>query len=292
MSETEQKVDELTARAQKRVGAQIREKWRLDELLGVGGMAAVYAATHRNGRRVAIKILHRETALSDDSRARFLREGYVANAVGHPGAVSVIDDDVTEDGAPFFTMDLLHGETLDQRVRRKGRLDAAEVLAAMHQLLDVLSAAHGKGIVHRDIKPENVFLTTDAKVKVLDFGIAHLEAQEQELSTRTGTQSGQSMGTPSFMPPEQARGRWEEVDARSDLWAVGATMFTLLTGHHVHEADTMNEVLLGAMSAPAKPIALYRPELPKEVCEIVDRALAYDKEARWPSAAEMQLAVR
>src|SRR5580658_6106686 len=119
MSRVDAEVDELTVRAQTRVGQRIRDKWKLDELLGVGGMAAVYAATHRNGKRVAIKILHREVAMSDDARARFTREGYVANAVGHKGAVSVIDDDVTEDGMPFFTMDLLEGETLDQRVRRK-----------------------------------------------------------------------------------------------------------------------------------------------------------------------------
>src|SRR5271154_3604825 len=100
MGRMDEEVDELTARARTRVGQRVRDKWKLDELLGVGGMAAVYAATHRNGKRVAIKILHREVAMSDESRARFTREGYVANAIGHKGAVSVIDDDVTEDGAP------------------------------------------------------------------------------------------------------------------------------------------------------------------------------------------------
>jgi serine/threonine-protein kinase len=292
MSRLDAELDDLTLRAQARVGQRIKEKWHLDALLGVGGMAAVYAATHRNGKRVAIKILHREVAMSDDSRARFTREGYVANAVGHKGAVSVIDDDVTEDGAPFLTMDLLDGETLDQRVRRKGRLGVEEVLAATYQLLDVLAAAHGKRIVHRDIKPENVFLTKDASVKVLDFGIAHLHEIAPSASASGSTQSGHTMGTPSFMPPEQARGRWEEVDPRSDVWAVGATMFTLLTGRHVHEADTMNEVLLGAMSIPAKSVALYRPELPPTVTAVVDRALEFAMEDRWQSAKEMQDAVR
>jgi serine/threonine-protein kinase len=292
MSRVDAELDPLTVRAQARVGQRIRDKWRLDALLGVGGMAAVYAATHRNGKRVAMKILHREVALSDDARARFTREGYVANAVGHKGAVSVIDDDVTEDGAPYFTMDLLDGETLDQRVRRKGRLGVEEVLAATFQLLDVLAAAHDKGIVHRDIKPENVFLTKDAAIKVLDFGIAHLHEQVSTEALSGATQDGHTMGTPSFMPPEQARGRWDEVDPRSDVWAVGATMFTLLTGRHVHEADTMNEVLLGAMSVPAKPIALYRPELPGAVSEVVDRALAFAMDDRWQSAKEMQGAVR
>ncbi|HEY2512095.1 MAG TPA: serine/threonine-protein kinase [Polyangiaceae bacterium] len=280
--------DELTRRARARLRERLRDKWTLDALLGVGGMAAVYAATHRNGKRVAIKVLHRDVALSDDTRARFLREGYVANAVSHPGAVTVLDEDVTDDGAPFFVMDLFDGETLDRRVRRQGPLPPGEVLAAADQLLDVLAAAHDKGIIHRDIKPENVFLTRDGTIKVLDFGIAHL----REAAHRTHTIAGQAMGTPSFMPPEQARGRWEEVDARSDVWAVGATMYTLLTSHHVHEADTVNEVLLGAMAVPARPVASLRPELPEEVCAIVDRALAFDRADRWETAQAMQAAVR
>ena len=279
--------DELTLRARARIGERLIDKWLIDDLLGVGGMAAVYSATHRNGKRVAIKILHRDGALNEESRARFLREGLVANTVGHKGAVSVLDEDVTEDGAPFFVMELFDGETLDHRLRRKGPLDVEEVLSATYYLLDVLATAHEKGIIHRDIKPENVFLTRDAEVKVLDFGIAQL----RQMSSTTTTQVGHTMGTPSFMPPEQARGRWDEVDARSDVWAVGATMFTLLAGRHVHEADTMNEVLLGAMSIPAKPIALYRPELPPAVSEVVDRALSFDKSDRWEGARAMQLAI-
>ncbi len=278
--------DELTVRARQRIGERLIDKWLLDGLLGVGGMAAVYSATHRNGKRVAIKVLHRDGASSDETRARFLREGFVANAVGHKGAVSVLDEDITEDGSPFFVMDLFDGETLDSRLRRKGALDADEVLSATYYLLDVLVSAHEKGIIHRDIKPENVFLTKDAQVKVLDFGIAQL----RQRSAAT-TQVGHTMGTPSFMSPEQARGRWDEVDARSDVWSVGATMFTLLTARHVHEADTLNEVLLGAMATHAKPISLYRPDLPREVCEVVDRALAFDKSDRWESARAMQSAI-
>jgi serine/threonine-protein kinase len=278
--------DELTRLARARLGERLLDKWLLEDLIGVGGMAAVYAASHRNGKRVAIKILHRSGALNEESRARFLREGLVANAVGHKGAVSVLDEDVTEDGAPFFVMDLFEGETLDSRLRRKGPLPVEEVLSATYHLLDVLAAAHEKKIIHRDVKPENVFLTKDANVKVLDFGIAQLRQ-----TNSTTTKVGHTMGTPSFMAPEQARGRWDEVDTRSDLWSVGATMFTLLTGRHVHEAETLNEVLLGAMTSSAKPITLYRPELPREVCALVDKALAFDKADRWQSAREMQTAI-
>src|SRR5260370_40658170 len=106
----------IVARAQQRVGKVVREKWQIDEVLGVGGMASVFAATHRNGKRAALKFLHAELLVSDTLRSRFLREGHVANRVGHPGAVSVIDDDVAEDGAAFLVMELLHGENVEQRL--------------------------------------------------------------------------------------------------------------------------------------------------------------------------------
>jgi serine/threonine-protein kinase len=138
------------------------------------------------------------------------------------------------------------------------------------------------------LKPENLFFTRDAQVKVLDFGIARV----RELGSTTKTQTGSLMGTPSFMSPEQARGRWEEVDAQSDLWALGATMFTLLTGDLVHVAGTVNEALALAVTQPARSLGLVRPELPSSVIAFVDRALAYDKQARWADALAMQTARR
>lgn len=280
--------DPVTARAQARIGSVLREKWRLDALLGVGGMAAVYAATHRNNTRGAIKILHAELAVDADVRARFLREGYAANTVGHRGVVRVLDDDVLEDGSVFLVMELLEGESLEsRRTRVGGRLAAPDVLSAADQLLDVLIAAHAKGIVHRDLKPDNVFITTDGQVKVLDFGIAKLRQSAGSRATRTGS----AMGTPAYMPPEQARGRWELVDARSDIWAVGATMFTLATGRTVHEAATVNEQLLAAMTIPAPSVGAGENLAPQLVA-LVDRALEYDPAKRWQDAASMQEAVR
>jgi len=282
--------DGSLASAQARVGSTLNGKWRLDRLLGVGGMASVYEATHRNRKRAAVKMLHPEFSLNVTVRERFLREGYVANSVGHSGAVAVDDDDVTDDGCAFLVMELLDGETLDARWERKGKhLPADEVLSLTDQVLSTLMAAHAAGIVHRDLKPENLFLTRAGVVKVLDFGIARVRELSQSSSK---TQTGSMMGTPSFMPPEQARGRWDEVDAQSDIWAVGATMFTLLTGHYVHEATTVNEALAFAATQHARSIATILPELPFPVVELVDRALAYDKRARWPSAATMQTALR
>lgn len=283
-------LDPLLARARSRLGTVLREKWRLDALLGLGGMAAVYAATHRNGSRVAVKVLHAELSTNPVVRQRFLREGYVANTVGHDGAVKVADDDVAEDGSAFLVMELLDGETLEERrLRFGGQLSEDEVLSVADQLLDVLIAAHSRGVIHRDLKPENVFVTRDGRVKVLDFGIARL----RELSTAsTATKTGSTMGTPAFMAYEQARGLWDTVDARTDLWAVGAIMFTLLSGKCVHEGRTTQEVLLAAMTAPAPPLASLVPNVSPAVGHLIDRALAQDKEKRWPDAARMQERVR
>src|ERR1700678_2561544 len=138
-------LDPLTGRVRTRVGHTLKGKWRLDVLLGVGGMAAVYGATHRNGSRVAVKILHPELSTNAEVRSRFTREGHAANAVGHDGAVKVIDDDAAEDGSLYLVTELLDGETLeDRRVRSGGRLREDEVLSVADHVLDVLVAAHAK----------------------------------------------------------------------------------------------------------------------------------------------------
>ena len=279
-----------TERAEARIGSVINDKWRLDRLLGVGGMACVYAATHRNKKRAAVKMLHREYSTDSAIRERFLREGYLANSVGHRGVVTVDDDDIAEDGGVFIVMELLDGETLEQRWRRKEhRLPVEEVLAVADQVLDALAAAHDKGVVHRDLKPENLFLTRDGVVKLLDFGIGRLKELK---GVPTTTLSGATMGTPAFMAPEQARGRWDEVDGQTDLWALGATLFTLLTGEYVHEGQTVNETLALAVTQPARPIKTLRADLPDRVSALIDKALAYAKPRRFVDARAMQAEVR
>jgi serine/threonine protein kinase len=280
---------DVEARARARVGQTLNGKYRLDRLLGIGGMATVYAATHRNKKRVAVKMLHPELSMHTGLRTRFMREGYVANTVEHPGAVAVLDDDVAEDGSAFLVMELLEGATLDELCERQsGRLPLRQVLAVAERLLDVLAAADTKHIVHRDIKPSNVMVTRDGQVKVLDFGVARL----RDVDSAHATHSGMALGTPAFMAPEQALGRSEEISGRTDVWAVGATMVALLTGHAVHEASTAQEQMVFAATRPAPSLATLYAEAPPQVVALVDRALAFAQADRWPSAAEMRDAVR
>ena len=228
----------------------------------------LFAATHRNGSRAAVKILHRERSVVPEVRARFLREGYIANAVGHPGVVRVLDDDVDDDGSVFLVMELLEGSALHERGRRVGRAPRRRrgARSIADQLLDVLAAAHDRGIVHRDIKPENLFVTRDGRVKLLDFGIARLrDAGSQRGDDR---RTALRMGTPAFMPPEQARGRWDLVDARTATSGrVGATMFTLLTGEIVHAGDTPAEIIVASFTRQARPLATALPEAPASLSQ-------------------------
>lgn len=264
-------------------------KWRVERLLGVGGMSAVYEARHRNGNRVAVKVLKPELASNDAIRTRFLREGYMANRVGHQAAAVVLDDDES-DGLFFLVMELIEGESLEAYCQRAGgRLSSSRVIELSEQLLEVIAAAHANGVIHRDVKPANVFVTRAGRVKLLDFGIAALREGNSSLSH---TSSGAMLGTPAFMSPEQARGRHSEVDARTDVWAIGATMFRMLAGRLVHACATAEETLIATATQPAPSLAKVCPEAHRGLAEVVDRALQMDREQRFPTAAAMLAAVR
>jgi serine/threonine-protein kinase len=272
--------------AQARVGTVLRQKWRIDRLVGLGGMAAVYAATHRTGHTAAIKVLHTALGSIEEVRRRFTQEPYIANRIAHAGVVRVMDDDVTEDGAPFVVMELLDGETLDELWQRNGgRLSFEEVTWIAGQILDILAAAHAIGVLHRDIKPQNAFVTRRGELKLLDFGVARMPDGSSAM-----TQMGGVLGSPAFMPPEQARGQWDLVREPTDIWAVGATMFTLLAGRFVHDATTPVEFLLAAQR-PARSISTLVPALPPALAHVIDRALAYAPADRWPTARAMAAAL-
>ncbi|MBX3188301.1 MAG: serine/threonine protein kinase [Labilithrix sp.] len=289
MERVEEEQDPL---AQRRVGSVLHEKWTLERILGSGGMGAVYAARHRNGARAAVKVLHPELARRPDVRERFLREGYAANRVEHRGAVQVLDDDVVkegpDEGTAYLVMELLEGESLEDRVER-APLSELELLEISSGVLEVLEAAHEHGVVHRDLKPANLFLAKGEGgatiVKVLDFGLARLE------EGRSVTRAGAALGTPSFMAPEQASGRGTEIDARTDLFAVGATAFLLLSGRGVHEAEGVIELVARMGTLPAPKLREVAPQISEDVAAIVDRALMFAREDRWGSAAEMRAEV-
>ncbi len=281
--------DALLEQAQRRLGSVLCGKYTVEKVLGVGGMAVVYAATHRNQKKVAIKMLHPQLSTHAEIRKRFLREGYVANSVKHKGAVDVIDDDVAEDGAAFIVMEYLDGMPVDALANaRGGRLPPTAAIAIVHELCAVLAAAHASEIVHRDIKPANIFVTTDGELKVLDFGIARL----RDSSSGQATNTGMMLGTPAFMAPEQARGQTPEVGAATDIWAAGATLFNLLSGENVHTGDTAQMVMIHAATNPPRSLAAVMPDLAPEIVAVVDRALQFGRSERWETAASMRTALR
>ncbi len=281
-------------RAHSRVGTVLNEKWKLERLIGVGGMAAVYSALHRNGARAAVKVLHADIARIPQVRERFLREGYAANSVEHSGAVKVLDDDVItsgpDEGAAYLVMELLSGHSLEDRIERGPPIGEREVLLLMRSLLHVLEAAHAHGVVHRDLKPENLFVLDREpdddpqapRVKILDFGLARVA------DARLRTMHGLAVGTPSYMPPEQAAGRVDEIDGRADLFSLGATAFRILTGRTVHPGRSPVEIAVRMAKEPAPKIQSVAPHVSDATAAVIDRALAFKREDRWRDAAKMR----
>ncbi|HEX8538511.1 MAG TPA: serine/threonine-protein kinase, partial [Cystobacter sp.] len=261
------------------VGSVLRDTYEITSLLGKGGMGAVYLARHRRltGKQVAVKVLHGGTDLSPELAARFRREAEIASRLGHPNIVEVLDFDTLEDGTPFLVMEYLRGESLEQRLAR-GPLTLEEMSALTRQIGSGLVAAHRAGVVHRDLKPANVWLVpTDSggsvseRVKLLDFGISKMLA-----SQTLQTQDSVLMGTPQYMAPEQALGRNSEVDARTDLFALGCIVYEMLSGRSPFEGEDngVMQVLFRIVHTPPEPLAHLCPGLPEHVLSAVERALA------------------
>jgi serine/threonine-protein kinase len=273
--------------AVQRVGSVLNDTWRLDSVLGVGGSAAVYAATHRKGTRAAIKMLHAEYECDEQLRYRLEREALVLSLIHHPGAVRTYGKSTTADGSDFLVMELLEGETLaSYLVRKDGRIGRDQALLITLHVLEALAGAHEYGIVHRDVTVDNVFITRSGQIKLIDFGIARLlDDPDPEAEGSIGP----VIGTPGFMAPEQAQGLNSEVGVRSDVWAVGAILFELLTGLPVHfEAHTLFEKLTTGAFSEAPKLASIAPDASPELQALVDRALAFDSSERWRDACEMR----
>lgn len=264
------------------MGLALRDKWRLERVLGRGGMATVYLARHEIGRYDAIKILHDEYADDEHIRARFEREARAVNHFLHPGAVEIRDIDVTEDGVPFLVMEYLVGEPLGERMKRDPP-GQDEILRIAIDVLDVLGAAHEQNIIHRDIKPANLFILEDGRIKVLDFGIARMR---EAAGGNSITQEGALLGTGPYMPPEQIMG--EEIDHRADLFALGATLFRMLSGRTVHRAPSHSQLLVRMATEPAPKLGTVAPHVPVELQHVVDLSLGIHPDGRYPDAPTMQ----
>jgi len=256
-------------------------------------MGTVYAAIQEGlGRRVAVKLLDPRLAEDRDQLERFRREAEVVASLGHPNIVQVTDFQYPDEAnpQPFLVMELLRGESLGACIARQSALPFGRVAFIAAQVLSALTAAHHAGVVHRDIKPDNVFLLSDAAVpdtvKVLDFGIAKMSASGQAKLTTTGAM----LGTPAFMAPEQARGA-VDVDARADLYAVGAMMYQALTGKLPYEAPSVPALLFAIVETSPAPLGEARPDVPTELVAIVERAMAKDRNARFADAEAMRRAL-
>ncbi|MBX7083116.1 MAG: serine/threonine protein kinase [Nannocystaceae bacterium] len=271
------------------IGALLADVYRVTRLIGQGGMGRVYEARHARlaQRRFAIKVMHDELARKPELVTRFRREAETACVAAHPNVVQVFDVHETELGTPYIVAELLEGEDLGQRLDRVGRLDVATTIPIVRQLCAALSSAHGQGVVHRDLKPDNVFLLGGEAptVKLLDFGIARVDDTGAGNRTRTGV----IMGTPAYMAPEQARGA--RVDARADIYSVGAILYRCLTGHQPFEAEDPAATLTMVLTRePARPRTL-APALPESIELVIERAMARKVEERYQSLAELDAAL-
>jgi eukaryotic-like serine/threonine-protein kinase len=263
--------------------------------LGTGGMAEVYRARDtRLGRDIALKVVNEALAGNPELVRRFEKEARLAGSLNHPNLVAVYDVGL-HDGVPYFITELLHGDSLRHRLSR-GRIPVDSALDWAAQLAQGLAAAHARGIVHRDVKPENVFLTSDGHVKLLDFGIAKLAEgtraegphgilDETVTPTGGGTQTGAILGTPAYMAPEQVRG--EHVDARTDIFSLGAVLHEMLSGRRPFAGDSLVESGHAILHDEPPPL----PDVPPFLAQLVRRCLAKDPEARLQSARDLAFAL-
>jgi eukaryotic-like serine/threonine-protein kinase len=274
-------------------GTVVAGKYRVEQLLGQGGMGSVWAGRHVTlGQLVAIKFVHPKLVGSAEARRRFDNEAKAAARIKSRHAVAVYDHGVTEAGQPYIVMEYLEGEALERAIRRRGKLPLSEVVQIVAQSARALSAAHEAHIVHRDLKPDNIFLAKDSEgtgrlgysVKLVDFGIAKLVQDEAEAGAST-TQAGMVLGTPHYMSPE-ALTATSPVSAASDIWSLGASAFAAACGRVPFEGDAIGDVVLKVCAAPLPVPSKLEPSLPKSFDAWFAKCCSRSVSQRFRSAAE------
>jgi serine/threonine-protein kinase len=264
-------------------------RYRLGRELGRGGMGVVYEATHLDlGREVALKVLDREFS-NGESRGRFVAEARAVARIEHEGLVRLHEFGFTSDGRPFYAMELVQGESLDRRLATGGAFAWREAVSLAIEISRAVEAAHLTGVVHRDIKPQNLLLTPAGRVKLLDFGVAKRES-ELEPGEGEDLDALVVIGTPEYMAPEQARGA---ADARSDVYALGAVLYELLTARLPHEASSTAALIERKLAGPPEPVSLCAQDssTPRELDRVLDKALAPDPAGRFEGMAELRAAL-
>jgi serine/threonine protein kinase len=273
-------------------GDVIGGKYRIVRLIGDGGMGTVYEAHHEFlETTVALKFLHSELAKRAGLGSRFLQEARVSARIRSPHVTHVTDVDQTADGSPYLVMELLHGETLQQAMDRRGKLPVEQAVDFALQILSGLESAHAIGVVHRDLKPDNVFIvpvTGGPLLKLIDFGIAKLRASTEY--QKGLTRAGVIMGTPEYMAPEQLFSA-ETVDHRADLYSLGVILFEMLSGRRPADGDDVETIVAAVVSGNVRHLAALEPSIDPGLVAVVERSLLPDREGRFATALEMRLAL-
>jgi serine/threonine protein kinase len=266
-----------------RIGDVLHATYRLERLIGQGGGGAVFEAKHlRLPRRYAIKLLAPSLIKKPEAIARFQREATVTSELGHPHIVEVVDFYQTDDGLPYFVMELLEGESLAERMRRSPRLELMEALTVLEQTGSALAAAHDRGVIHRDLKPDNIFLCRGRglHVKVMDFGISKVLRAATAL-----TQAHALLGTPHYMAPEQV-GEARRADHRTDVYAMGVILYQMLAGRLPFEAEELRQIYTMVALDDPRPLGEVASVDPN-LAEVVHRALAKAPDARQQSMKQL-----